>query len=218
MRGDLQKQHHHRTYIMSSVEDMSNVTHQRSILNALRYTLIMKGEFMHNKLIAVLIGLILLLGGGIAGAGEKPDAKANNHRKTTNVMVSKTDISLCKEVSKMIKNNTVGKYMPEGVSLNPHSTEYRNLDIDGDGKTDMVTVSSGSEESLMEVKLSNSGEYDLDENGFITPLRIRKRVYALVTYWEWERQADGSKNGKIVNRSLYVLKKQGAEIICKEIH
>jgi len=40
--------------------------------------LVEKGEFMHNKLIAVLIGLILFLGGGLAGAGEKPDENVSN--------------------------------------------------------------------------------------------------------------------------------------------
>jgi hypothetical protein len=44
----------------------------------MRYTLFMKGEFMRNKLIAVLIGLTLLLGGGMAGASEKQDRKTSN--------------------------------------------------------------------------------------------------------------------------------------------
>jgi hypothetical protein len=131
----------------------------------------------------------------------------------------KTQTSFCKEVSKMIKDGTIDndQHTPEyqSPSPDPRGAEYLNLDIDGDGIADKVEVSSGSEgESLLVVQLSSGDVYELHEGGFIKIVKIKKQIYAVVTYWEWHRQPDGSREGKQVGNRLYKLTKQEPELVC----
>jgi hypothetical protein len=129
----------------------------------------------------------------------------------------KSQASFCMEVSKMIRDGTIDKYMPERqdpIARDPRGSEYLNLDIDGDGIADKVTVSSGSESSYLVVQLSSGGEYDLDESGFIMIVKIKEQIYALVTYWEWNIQPDGSRKGKKVGNRLHELTKHEAKLIC----
>lgn len=132
------------------------------------------------------------------------------------VSAGKSQASLCKEVSKMIEDETIYNHMPEAIPFDPRGFKYLNLDIDGDGIADKVTVSSGEEGSYLWVRLSGGGEYDLDRDGYIMLIKFRRRLYALVTYWKWDRHADGSKTGRITGRRLYLLTRTEAELVCDE--
>jgi hypothetical protein len=128
---------------------------------------------MRYKLIA-LTGIILLMFSissvSAMAAEKKSEATGEKSRVSS---AGKSQASFCKEVSKMIKDGTIDKYMPETAAIptNPRELEYLNLDIDGDGIPDKATVSSGSEgESLLEVQLSSGAAYDLHEGGFIMRL------------------------------------------------
>ena len=103
--------------------------------------------------VIVIIGIILLTFSFTAGAAEKKDVKAQP--------------PLCKEVTALIKSGEIKKdrYRFETVDIpdEPHSYEYVNIDIDRDGISDKVTISSGSVESLLVIQLSSGGEYELDE-------------------------------------------------------
>jgi hypothetical protein len=167
-----------------------------------------------------LTGIILLIcciSSVSAVAAEKPSKEAG--AKYDGSSYSNSQASFCKEVSKMIKDGTIDKHMPEYQAPSgpdPRGADYLNLDIDGDGIADKVTVSSGSESSYLVVQLSSGGEYDLDEGGFTMIVKIKEKIYALVTYWEWGRQPDGSRKGKKVGYRLYELTKHGAELVCDE--
>jgi len=125
---------------------------------------------------------------------------------------------LCRKVASMIKDGTIDKYAVAGENckdqVDPRCTEYLYLDIDGDGRTDKVIVSSGEDSSYLEVDLSGGSKYDIDESGFIIVVRIKKQIYALVTYWVWDRRPDGSKVGEKVANRLYKLTKREAKIVC----
>jgi hypothetical protein len=172
---------------------------------------------MRNKL-KVLTGIILLMfsiSSVFAMAAENKNEAAGEKSGVSSSSTSR--VSFCKEVSKMIKDGTIDKYMPETAAIptNPRELEYLNLDIDGDGIPDKATVSSGSEgESLLEVQLSSGAAYDLHEGGFIMIRKIKEQIYALVTYWEWHIQPDRSRYGKIVGNRLYKLTRHEAERIC----
>jgi hypothetical protein len=166
---------------------------------------------MHNKFILGIMLLILSLVMP-AGAGEKSDVKAGG--KSGVSAVNKDKESLCKKVASMIKDGTIDKYVPDTEHFDPRGVKYLNLDIDGDGRADKVIVSSGEEGSYLEVDMSVGSKYDIDESGFIMVVRIKKQIYALVTYWEWDRRPDGSKVGKKVANRLYKLTKSEAEIVC----
>jgi len=147
-------------------------------------------------------------------AEKKSEATGEKSRVSS---TGKSRASFCKEVSKMIKDGTIDKYMPERqdpIARDPRGSEYLDLDIDGDGIPDKVTVSSGSESSYLVVQLSSGGEYDLDEGDFIMIVKIEEHIYALVTYWEWNIQPDGSRKGKKLGNRLYELTKNEAELIC----
>ena len=150
-----------------------------------------------------------------AMAAEKKSEATDEKSRVSSA--GKSRASFCKEVSKMIKDGTIDKYMPERqdpIARDPRGSEYLDLDIDGDGIPDKVTVSSGSESSYLVVQLSSGGEYDLDEGGFIMIVKIEEHIYALVTYWEWNIQPDGSRKGKKLGNRLYELTKNEAELIC----
>lgn len=168
-----------------------------------------------------LTGIILLIFSissvSAMAAEKKSDAAGAKYDGSS---YSKSQASFCKEVSKMFKNGTIKRHITERVDIpvdvDPRGSEYLNLDIDGDGIADKVTVSSGSEgESLLEIQLSSGGVYaPLHEGGFIMIVKIKEQMYALVTYWEWGRQPDGSRKGKKVGYRLYELTKHGAELVC----
>jgi hypothetical protein len=173
---------------------------------------------MPNKF-RVLTSIILLLFGissGFAMAAEKKSEVGGEKSDVSSA--GKSQDSFCKQVSKMIKAGTIDKHTPEyeaPTGPDPRGADYLNLDIDGDGIPDKVTVSSGSEgESLLVVQLSSGGEYDLHEGGFIRIVKLKEQICALVTYWEWHRQPDGSRDGKIVGNRLYKVTKYEAERIC----
>jgi hypothetical protein len=173
---------------------------------------------MPNKF-RVLTSVILLLFGissGFAMAAEKKSEVGGGKSDVSSA--GKSQDSFCKQVSKMIKDGTIDKHTPEYEAPSgpdPRGADYLNLDIDGDGIPDKVTVSSGSEgESLLVVQLSSGGEYDLHEGGFIKVRKIEKQIYALVTYWDFQRQPDGSSKGRIVGNRLYRLTRHDAELIC----
>ena len=167
---------------------------------------------MHKKLIVVLIGLILFLVGGTAGAQEKQDTDAKATTKAKVGGTIKANKSLCKRVAAMIKNKTINRYVPERIDIpieiDPRGSEYRNLDIDGDGKPDKVTVSSGSDESLLEVKLSTGSNYEIND-GLMKLIKLNGRTYALVTYWE-----TSITDWRLIGHRLYWLTKQGADLVC----
>lgn len=148
-------------------------------------------------------------------AMEKRDAKVTNNSKTkTTISPSENDQNvLCKKVVSLIKTRDISKYLSPMENI-PDTSIYRTLDIDGDGITDKVEVSSGSEESYLKVKLSNDGGYDLSENGSIMIVNIDAKVCALVTYWERKKRPDGSLESKEVSHRLYLLTKQNAKMIC----
>lgn len=62
----------------------------------------------------------------------------------------------------------------------PSGVEFSGLDIDGDQLVDDVTVSSGSSESLLEIRLSSGGYFE-HADGLMTLLRLNSRTYVLVT-------------------------------------
>jgi hypothetical protein len=168
----------------------------------------------------VITGLLLLafsVSSGFAmDAGKKSEAACE---KVGVSSAEESQNSICNQVSKMIKDGTIDKHMPEYQAPSgpdPRGADYLNLDIDGDGIADKVTVSSGSEgESLLEIQLSSGGVYaPLHEGGFIMIVKIKEQIYALVTYFEWHSQPDGARNGKEVGNRLYKLTKQEAALIC----
>jgi hypothetical protein len=121
---------------------------------------------------------------------------------------------LCKKVALLIKNGTIDKYALESKDIpDSRASEYPNIDLDKDGQKDKIIVDSGEDGSFLDVRLSGGGGYDI-EDGFMMLVGFDKRVYALVTYWEWRRNKDGSKDGHIVGHRLYWLTKNKAEIIC----
>ena len=147
-------------------------------------------------------------------AAEKVDGKIETKSKAS---VSADDQNaLCKKVSMLIKNKDIDKYAAKSKSIpgRPQDSEYIDLDIDADGIVDKIEVSSGSEESYLGVELSSGGQYDLEENGFVMIVKFNEQIYALVTYWEWNRRPDGSRKGKEVGHRLYLLAKQNAKVIC----
>lgn len=134
----------------------------------------------------VLPGIILLVFSissvSAMAAEKKSEAAAEKSRVSAG---GKSQASLCKEISKVIKDGTIDKHMPEYQAPSgpdPRGADYLNLDIDGDGIPDKVTVSSGSESSYLEVQLSSGGAYDLDEGGFIRIVKIRKGSGLLLTH------------------------------------
>jgi ankyrin repeat protein len=145
-----------------------------------------------------------------ATAAEKKVEAAGEKARVSSSGKSQT--SFCKKVSKMIKDKTIDKYIPEMVDLpidvDPRGSEYLNLDIDGDGISDKVTVSSGSDESLLVVRLSSGGEYDLDE-GLMCLVKLKGHIYALVAYYD-----TSVTNWKLVGHRLYELTRTKAELVC----
>jgi len=133
-------------------------------------------------------------------AGEKSGVSSSSNSKT----------SFCNEVSKMIKDGTIDndKYAPEAIPVPPRGSEYLNLDIDGDGIADKVTVSSGSDESYLVVQLSSGGEYDLDE-GLMCLVKLKGHIYALVAYYD-----KSTTNWKLLAHRLYQLTIIKAELVC----
>jgi hypothetical protein len=161
-------------------------------------------------LAAVVVLLIIGISSFTANAGEKKDVKAQK------------EAQLCQEVSKMINDGTINKYEPKKIkmpiNIDPHGFEYPNLDIDGDGASDKVTITSGSyDDSILEIQLSSGGGYELDESsGTIMLSRLKDQIYALMTYWEWDKRQGSSKKGKIIGHQLYKLTKSKAELVCDE--
>ena len=153
------------------------------------------------KKVILIIGIILLVF-SFTSAAEKKDVKAQP--------------SLCKKVASMIKDGTINKYMPERVDIpdTARASEYLNLDIDNDGKADKVVNTSGEEGSYLEVYLSGGNKYVVDESGFIMLVKLNRDIYALVTYWEWDRRPDDSKAGKKIGNRLYKLTKHEAKSVC----
>ena len=147
-----------------------------------------------------------------------PDLYAKDeYVKSTSTKVSianKNPKALCKKVALLIKNGTIDKYVLESKDIpDSRASEYPNIDLDKDGKKDKIIVDSGEDGSFLDVTLSSGGGYDI-EDGFMMLVGFDNRVYALVTYWEWKRNKDGSKDGHIVGHRLYWLTKNKAEIIC----
>lgn len=175
-----------------------------------------KNYFYSKKLIWKLL-FIIMFAVSIAvfsvSAFEKADKKAE--RKSNDLMFSNGQNPLCKKVASLIKSKNISKYLAPTENISDMSI-YRTLDIDGDGIPDKVEVSSGSEESYCEVKLSSGAGYDLGENGSVMIVNIDAKVCALVTYWVRKRQQNGSLESKEVSHRLYILTKQNAKIICDE--
>ncbi|MDQ5988390.1 MAG: hypothetical protein CSYNP_04150 [Syntrophus sp. SKADARSKE-3] len=123
--------------------------------------------------------------------------------------------ALCKKVALLIRNGTIDKYVLESKDIpdRGRASEYPNIDLDNDGKMDKIIVDSGEAGSFLDVRLSSGGGYDI-EDGFMMLVGFDKQIYALVTYWEWKRNKDDSKDGHIIGHRLYQLTKHKAEIIC----
>lgn len=177
-----------------------------------------KNCFCSNNMLWILILMIVVLLVSITimpmNAAEKAERKIET--KSNASVSADSQNALCRKVSMLIKNNDIVKYAAKSKRIpgRPQDSEYIDLDVDADGIVDKIEVSSGSEGSYLGVKLSGGGQYDLEENGFVMIVKFDEQVYALVTYWEWSRQPDGSKKGKEVGHRLYLLAKQSAKVIC----
>ena len=173
---------------------------------------------MLRKLMVALLVISLGLAAVPLKAKEKAEIKNDTKNTHRAGIVPQAQVEpICKEVAKMLKNKTIEEYSPKARDVTPSSSEYDNIDIDGDGKADTLTVDSGSSGSYLTVQLSTGKKYDLEPGGFVMAIEIRGRFYVLATQWKWTKQQDGSIKGKQGRRSLYVLKKQGIELICQDI-
>jgi len=126
--------------------------------------------------------------------------------------------SFCKIIASMVKDGTYEKYAVKSKEIpnRPQDSQYTNLDLDGDGIEDKVLVSSGSEGSYLEVELSKGINYDLEADGFITIIKIKNKVYALVTNWKWKRTKVDEVKGRIISYHVYELTDHNAKAICNE--
>lgn len=169
---------------------------------------------MIRRILLVILFLVISL-----VAGTEITAEQGTNAKTQNTGINPK--TLCKKVATMVKSEKIKKYEADfkyvfGKNEVLLGLEYYNLDIDGDGKTDKVKCdNSGSGGSYLMVKLSGGGGYDIEENGFVTILKLDGRVYELITYYGNDRNPDGSIKRKIVGRSLYMLTKQGQIMTCE---
>ncbi len=166
---------------------------------------------MRVRIAVMLIALALVTKYGLSVAGEAQNS--GESITPSRSAVTKINRSLCKVVAAMIKDKTISKYQPESLHINPDTTRYPNLDIDGDGKTDVVTISSGSSESLLEVKLSTGREYDLDESPMYL-IKFNGKIYAFVRLFDWKVLPDGRREEKNLGHRLYALTKEAAELVC----
>jgi hypothetical protein len=167
---------------------------------------------------AGLLPMSLVLAAFPLWAGEKTETKSNTENtQGTGIVPQAQGELICKRVAEMINKKTIEKYSLKARDITPSSSEYNNIDIDGDGKADTLTVDSGSSGSYLTVQLSTGNKYDLEPGGFVMVVQIRGRVYALVTRWKWTKQQDDSIKGKQSRRSLYILKRNGIELVCQDI-
>ena len=155
---------------------------------------------------------------GLSVMAEEQTSKYDGKTKSNVSATGEVQKALCNKVSILIKNKTIEKYVLNGKNcedeIDLRCTNYSDFDIDNDSIKDMVKVSSGSQDSYLEVKLSNGIGYDLDESGFIMLVKLKGQIYAIVTYWKWDRQSDASRKGEKVGNRLYKLTNDKAKLVC----
>jgi len=167
-----------------------------------------------HLLICVLLILTLCFVVQTVMAGKKLSTKDSKKVNVSDTYEAQK--LLCKKVSSIIKNRTIDRYMPARVDTpgDPRGSEYLNSDIDGDGVADKILYSSGSGESVLEVKTSRGEEYIHEELGSMMVVKFDNKVYVLVTYWGSETIGLGG----IAGQRLYQLTKSGVEIVCGTIN
>lgn len=120
---------------------------------------------------------------------------------------------LCVHIAVLVEKDDTSKLEPEAGIDPPTGSDYRNLDIDGDGIADSVKTGCGTGECLLQVKLSSGAEYDLDELKFYL-IRYQSSIYALVGYSEDEESKDPKVYGKSHLVRLYHITPTGAKLMC----
>lgn len=121
---------------------------------------------------------------------------------------------LCTNIAALVEKGEALKFEPSDYENNPsRGNDYKHLDIDGDGKADIVTTGCGTGECLLEVKLSSGGEFDLDESPFYL-IRYQSRIYALVSYSEDDESKDDAIRYKYHLGRLYLIAPPKAKLMC----
>lgn len=165
--------------------------------------------------ILILMTIVVTVSIGVMSMNAAEKGRKTETKSKASVSADDQNV-VCKKVSLLIKNKDIAKYAAKSKPIpgRPQDSEYIDLDIDADGIVDNVEVSSGSEGSYLAVKLSSGAQYDLEESGFVMIVKFDEQVYALVTYWKWNRRPDDSMEGKEVDHRLYLLTKQNAKVMC----
>jgi uncharacterized protein YecT (DUF1311 family) len=120
---------------------------------------------------------------------------------------------LCVHIAALVETGGSFKLEPESDVDPPTGTNYRNLDIDGDGIMDSVKSGCGTGECSLEVKLSSGGEFSFGDSKFYL-IRYKSKVYALVSYSEDEESVDMVIRDKYHLGRLYLIAHAGVKLVC----
>lgn len=120
---------------------------------------------------------------------------------------------LCSHMEKLVSTGQAFKLEPDYENNPPRGSDYRNIDLDGDGVVDSVKSGCGTGECLLEVKLSSGGEFDLDEDKFYL-IRYQSRIYALVSQPEDEDSKGQGVHDHMHLIRLYLITSKGPKLVC----
>lgn len=85
------------------------------------------------------------------------------------------------------------------------------VDVDGDGRKDMVTEKIVDEKTNLTVQLADGKRYTLDEDGYIFIVNLNGKEHVFVMYTKWDRER---KRGHSTGHRLYELTKDRPELVC----
>jgi hypothetical protein len=85
------------------------------------------------------------------------------------------------------------------------------VDVDGDGRKDMVTEKIVDEKTNLTVQLADGKRYTLDEDGYIFIVNLNGKEHVFVMYTKWDRER---KRGHSTGHRLYELTKDRPKLVC----
>lgn len=85
------------------------------------------------------------------------------------------------------------------------------VDVDGDGRKDMVTEKIVDEKTNLTVQLADGKRYMLDEDGYIFIVNLNGKEHVFVMYTKWDQER---KRGHLTGHRLYELTKNGPKLVC----
>ena len=156
----------------------------------------------------LLFTLLLTAGFSTTAPCTTAEAKASRNPLKANQKVCADVGNALRRISNMPPHSYFDPLYVDSIEAGGRSYAYQNVDLDGDGRPDLVEQSCGSPSDgtcTLNVTLSTGAKYEVNDQIFHV-MRFESKYYVLVGH---------SSSMKNHRRRLYALSATGAQLVCK---